>query len=154
MSRPLPKDFVLLQHDLDIAARTIAGEARGEPIEGQIAVAWVIRNRAETVFRAKTARHHYGPMPSLRAICLQPWAFSCWNAEDPNKAVIEGLTLTNQLYLRMLELVARVMAGDAPDPTNGATLYHALKAPPPRWNPAKLRETARIGRHTFYQELA
>ena len=35
-----------IRADMDVAARTVYGEARGEPDEGKIAVAWVIRTRA------------------------------------------------------------------------------------------------------------
>ena len=33
-------------NDLDIMALTVWAEARGEPVDGQRAVAWVLRNRA------------------------------------------------------------------------------------------------------------
>ena len=33
------------EKDRDILARTLWGEARGEGLDGQIAVAWTIRNR-------------------------------------------------------------------------------------------------------------
>lgn len=35
------------ERDIDVLARTIWGEARGEGLAGQIAVGWCIRNRVE-----------------------------------------------------------------------------------------------------------
>lgn len=35
------------ESDIDVLARTIWGEARGEGLGGQIAVGWCIRNRVE-----------------------------------------------------------------------------------------------------------
>lgn len=62
---------------MEICALTIYGEARGEPIHGQIAVGCVIRNRV--IRRKKT----------YVDICLQPLQFSCWNKNDPNRVVLE-----------------------------------------------------------------
>ena len=36
------------EQDWDTLARTIFGEARGESLQGQVGVAWVIRNRADS----------------------------------------------------------------------------------------------------------
>jgi spore germination cell wall hydrolase CwlJ-like protein len=37
--------MAVTERDRDILARTLWGEARGETLAGQIAVAWTIRNR-------------------------------------------------------------------------------------------------------------
>ena len=39
--------MTVTEKDRDILARTLWGEARGEELIGQIAVAWTIRNRVE-----------------------------------------------------------------------------------------------------------
>lgn len=62
--------------DLELLMLTIIGESRGEPIEGQVAVGCVIRNR---VF---TWRKNYGE------ICLAAKQFSCWNEDDPNRSLL------------------------------------------------------------------
>jgi hypothetical protein len=41
----LEKVMAATENDRDILARTLWGEARGESLAGQIAVAWTIRNR-------------------------------------------------------------------------------------------------------------
>lgn len=53
-----------------VVALTLYGEARGEAIEGRIAVANVIRNRAAA------RRPAFGLTP--RDVCLKAWQFSCW----------------------------------------------------------------------------
>jgi hypothetical protein len=60
---PLPDEAIL--------ALTLYGEARGEPIEGIIAVGCVIRNRVNDT--KKRWPNTY------RGVCLQPWQFSALN---------------------------------------------------------------------------
>lgn len=61
----------MIEHDIDILARTIYGEARGEKTAGKKAVACVIMNRykAKKWFSGKT----------IAETCQKPWQFSCWN---------------------------------------------------------------------------
>ncbi|PWK42197.1 hypothetical protein C7534_1054 [Pseudomonas sp. OV226] len=54
------------ENDRDILARTLWGEARGESLAGQIAVAWTIRNR---VFDGKT-KSWWGE--GYASVCLKP----------------------------------------------------------------------------------
>lgn len=63
---------------IELVALTIYGEARGEPVQGQIAVGCVIRNRLSL---SKT----------YRDICLAPKQFSCWNYDDPNRVILEEM---------------------------------------------------------------
>ena len=72
------------EKDRDILARTLWGEARGEGFDGQIAVAWTIRNR---VFDGK-AKSWWGE--GYAEVCLKPWQFSCWNQNDPNYVYLSG----------------------------------------------------------------
>ena len=73
-------------NDLMIMAKTIWGEARGEGRYGQVAVAWVIRNRAER-------GGWFGN--TIREVCLKDQQFSCWNNNDCNKTQIDGLSSTD-----------------------------------------------------------
>src|SRR5206468_12010195 len=61
---------------INYLAATLVGECRGEPIEGIIGVANVIRNRA---FAADS---------TLKEICLAPKQFSCWNEDDFNFGLV------------------------------------------------------------------
>ena len=57
--------------DFDALWLTIWAEARSEPLEGKVAVASVIRNRA----LYGTGRFGIG----YTGVCLKPKQFSCWN---------------------------------------------------------------------------
>ena len=50
-------------------AATVWGEARGEPFEGKVAVAWVIINRSRKP-------GWWGE--DIRSVCSARWQFSCW----------------------------------------------------------------------------
>lgn len=144
MAQPFPATHA----DWEIAGRTLLGEARGEPFEGQIAVAWVIRNRAEKP-------SWWGG--TVSEVCLKPSQFSCWLDGDPNKSVIEAVTPQLATFRRALGIAALVLSGDLPDPVDGATHYFTSIRPnidtswPPVWA-RSLKQTARIGAHVFLRE--
>jgi len=73
--------------DMETMARSIWGEARGECEEGQAAVAWVMRNRAQAarafIARQKRAHPLFGD-GTLVGACRAPRQFSAWNPGDPN----------------------------------------------------------------------
>ena len=129
--------------DLDLMARTIYGEARGEPDEGWSAVAWVIRNRAaKGGWRGDTPAH----------VCLCRAQFSCWNKLDPNRQVIADLTLFHPGYRKALRIVGGVMdAAGVDDPTKGATHYYAGDLSP-QWAAGET-PSAIIGRHKFFNSI-
>lgn len=138
-----------LADDLDITARTVWGEARGESFQGQLAVAWVIANRAAAQIRGKTPRE----------VCLSPWQFSVWNAADPNLKRLASLSMDSEpgllnAYAAAAAALSRVM----PDPTQGATDYYAVARPPgvdvwpPPWA-ADYIPTVRIGGHQFMRRM-
>ncbi|CAG0903292.1 unnamed protein product [Darwinula stevensoni] len=71
------------KREYEIVKKTIYAEARGEPLEGQIWVAWVIRNRAD-------ANRSYWGGSRLDDVCKKPGQFECWNGisdiqPDPNE---------------------------------------------------------------------
>jgi spore germination cell wall hydrolase CwlJ-like protein len=136
--------------ELDTMARTIAGEARGEPLSGQIAVAWVILNRARD-----PGPDWWGD--SITAVCHKPQQFSCWNPRDPNAPRIAALTLDDNVFLKAMAAALLAITREAEDPTGGATHYCTIAPPsahvvwPPRWA-ATMRHTIDIGSHRFYKE--
>ena len=67
--------------EIDTLARTIFGEARGEPIKGQEAVASVVLNRVK-VAQARGGRYWWGH--DIISVCQKPYQFSCWNKSDPS----------------------------------------------------------------------
>lgn len=126
--------------DLDVMARTIWGEARGQDLGGKIGVAWVIKNRADNP-------GWWGK--GVADVCKQPWQFSCWNENDPNRQKLIGVTPQNEMFRDCLMVAAAVLTRNFPDPTHGANHYHA-KGVSPDWAQGE-EPTARIEDHIFYQ---
>lgn len=128
-----------------ILARTIYGEARGEfhlfGPASLMGIAWVVRNR-------NAAQTWYGK--TIDEVCLKPLQFSCWNATDRNKAIIEAVTSDNTLFGLCDKIADWVLAADPfADVTMGSTNYHA-KGILPSWTQGKT-PTVFIGNHVFYK---
>lgn len=110
---------------LEVSARTLAQEARGEPIDGQTAVAWVIKNRLVSGRWGK----------SLATVCLWPYQFSGWRGpQDPNFTYACTLPDDNSVLLFMKDIMQKVLDSNV-DPTSGATHYANLSILPqkPAW---------------------
>lgn len=139
----------MISHDVDILARTIYGEARGEYVSlsgglaAYIAVANVVVNRSLEPLR-------YGG--SIAAVCQKPYQFSCWNQNDPNLDVIEAVERGEDVLFDLaIEVAKHVVKREWPDLTNGSNHYfsNTMNAEP-AWavNQRCLRQ---IGRHRFYK---
>ncbi len=126
----------------DTLARTIYGEARGEPVRGKEAVAAVVMNR---VRRARAAGGSYWWGGSVEEVCRRPWQFSCWNPGDPNRAKLQAVGDDNRVFQSCQRIARRALAGTLGDPTEGATHYHAKSVNPP-WARGKA-PAAEIGNH-------
>lgn len=131
-------------NELDILARTLWGEARGEGAEGMAAVANVVMNR---VARPGWWGHN------VVSVCLCPCQFSCWNPSDPNRAKLEAVTEDDPAFRAALSTAAEALAGTLADRTHGATHYYARGSKAPKWAKAA-DKVAEIGRHDFYRALA
>ena len=133
---------------IEILGLTIIGEARGEPIHGQVAVGCVIRNRLLTSHK----QYH--------DVCLAPKQFSCWNENDPNRVILlelaEKLLAGDKIrdaYLKQCLYVAKGIENwDIMDNTNGAVNYMTsdlFRARTVEW--AKDATNIKIiGHHTFF----
>lgn len=129
--------------EIDVVARTLWGEARGEPERGKEAVCWVIRNRAERGGR-------FGA--TWKEVCLKPYAFSCWNRNDPQREKLLAFKEGSRELVVFRGIAAKIrLLENEDDPTGGADHYHAAYIDPPPWT-AKMTQTASIGRHLFYRE--
>ena len=127
-------------HPDRIAAATMYGEARGEPPEGQAAVAWVIRNRAENP-------RWWGH--DVASVCLKPFQFSCWNRNDPNRPKL--LAVSTDALIPFIRIFKEVQAADpATDPTGGADSYIVTTLKDRTWWARELQPTVVIGHHSFY----
>ena len=131
----------------EVLALTIYGESRGEPIQGQIAVACVIRNRVAR--RNKT----------YEEICLAPKQFSCWNEDDPNLPVLKefgdkmklGEPIDNIFINKAIWVAKGIIQDHILDNTRGADHYltNALYSSGNVQWAKKLTMTRLIGNHTF-----
>lgn len=122
------------------AVLTLWMECRGEPRDGQLAVAEVIRNRMQ---------RHYQSDGTVVGTVLRQYQFSCWNTTDPQR-----------LHAAILDdgdphiVAAREVWHDALNGSNvarGAVLYlnPAVLQKRPEWI-AESRKVATIGHHDFY----
>jgi len=128
--------------NLGTAARTLFQECRGEPLEGQKAVAHVLVNRLKDGRWGK----------SLSEVCLAHNQFSGWRSPDPNFAPSCQLPDEAPALVALSELVQAAMGGEA-DPSCGAVFYYATSIPAPVWS-QHMRVTAQIGHHIFLTDKA
>ena len=123
------------------AVLTIFGEARGEPFEGQVAVANVIRNRT---------RLKYQSDGTIEGTVLHPLAFSLWNTSDPQRIRVcradWGDPALSLAFRAWHESESRLVV---PADT---VLYHRHDMPPHDWNFSLIEKVAQVGAHLFYRE--
>jgi N-acetylmuramoyl-L-alanine amidase len=135
------------ENDVVITAKTIFGEARGESVAGQHAVAWVIRNRA-----AHAHQHRHFGDGSPASACLAKYQFSCWNANDPNSRLLRSMTAGDKRLQPFIAIARAVFASDD-DPTKGATYYYVRSIKTPAWAIGQ-KPVASIGHHLFFANIA
>lgn len=128
--------------DYEVAARTIFGEARGEPTDGQRAVAHVIVNRLKMRIYGDT----------LAQVCLFAHQFSCWSTATFNIANLHSMAgepFDSEYLVDFRGYITDAVAGIGDDPTAGAQFYYEKDIPRPAW--AKdFKLTATIGKHLFF----
>ena len=114
--------------DIQLMARAINGEARGEPYEGQVAVGAVILNRV------KDSRFPN----SISGVIYQPGAFTAVSDGQINAAISEGSTVYK----------AAQDAINGWDPTSGCVYYFNSNTATNKWIWSRpLVKT--IGKHRF-----
>lgn len=126
---------------IDILARTIWGEARGEGEQGMHAVANVIMNRV--------ARPGWWGK-CVASVCQKDRQFSCWNAGDPNREKLLSISDDDSAFLIAQRIAAKAVDGVLSDKTNSATHYHT-RAIMPYWAKAET-PCFELGNHVFYRE--
>lgn len=134
--------------EVDVLARTIWGEARGEGKTGMEAVACVILNR----FAISQDKKSYWWGNTVIEICQKPYQFSCWNKNDPNREKLLAVGQDNPYFATALRIARRALLGLLSDMTDGATHYHAASITP-YWA-RYMEKTTHIGQHIFYTEKA
>lgn len=129
-----------LTSTLECLALTVYHEARGEPLKGQIAVAYVPLNRqqhdkwpdtvCEVVSQAKLTKSAY--------VCQFTWY--CFEDITP---------YDHKAWRQAIRVALMVYNGEVEDPTKGATCFHSVKKPRPNWA-QKYPFLLRIAGHRYY----
>lgn len=126
--RPIP---AIAKADIHCLAKNIYHEARGEPLEGQIAVAQVTLNRV-------ASKHFHS------TVCGVVYAYKqfSWTL-DKSKKVRDHKAWQASVNLATAVLTRSIALPDFP------ALYFHTPQVNPRWNRNK-KVLARIGNHIFY----
>ena len=125
--------------ELKCLSEALYFEARGEQIEGQIAVADVIINRKESKRFPNTICGVVSEGSHKRNACQ----FS-YNCDGKLETITE-----KKIYERILKLSQMLLEPSARFLTSGATFYHS-KLVSPSWS-KKFIKTNEIGNHVFYK---
>lgn len=125
-SANLAKTHNLSENDIRLMANAVYGEARGEPYEGQVAVAAVILNRVKSPSFPDT----------VSGVIFQPGAFT---------AVADG-----QIWLTPNETARKAVidAANGWDPTGGCLYYFNPETATSKWIWTR-PQVKRIGKHIF-----
>lgn len=139
---------MVTDQDLDILARTIYGEARGEyhrqdgGMASLMAIANVVTNRVQQ-------KTWFGK--TIAETCQKPWQFSCWNEGDPNYLILRQPTIADPVFSVCRQVAEGVACKEWPDMTKGADHYHStLMGKLPKWA-VNQEPKIRLGQHLFYR---
>ena len=125
-----------LDENAQCMAIAVYHEARGETLEGQLAVARVIMNRAAS-----------GQYPnSFCGVVKQPWQFSFVN---PRTGVMPGVDQASAAWRKAQGVTRLAMANAVPSLSNDCLWYHADYVAP-SWG-RRLQRAQKIGTHIFYR---
>jgi len=124
-----------LSEEANCMAVAVYHEARGESVEGQLAVARVIMNRAAS-----------GKYPaSWCGVVKQPWQFSFVNARTGH---MPGVDANSAAWRRAQGVTRLAMANVVPSVSTDCLWYHADYVAP-SWG-RRLNRASKIGQHIFY----
>jgi N-acetylmuramoyl-L-alanine amidase len=140
------REHFLALSETELFARCLWGESRGEPIDGMVAVAAVIKNRVN-------GKTWYGV--TLKNVILKPWQFSCFLPGDPN---FERLKVgPSGKIFDQCKVIAELSTNNLlTDNTMSSTHYHvASMKNPPKWAnmPDQMVFKRQIANHKFYEEI-
>lgn len=132
---------------VEVLALTLWGEAADRPVRAMEAVAAVVMTRVRLAAVAGGPAH-LGQ--GVAAVCRAPFQFACWHPGHPRQRALAELPASADLG-PCHRVAARALAGALPDPTGGATHYHAAENLP-RWALGRV-PSAEIGGLVFYRLL-
>lgn len=125
-----------LDEQANCMAVAVYHEARGETLEGQLAVARVIMNRAAS-----------GQYPtSWCGVVKQPWQFSFVN---PHSGYMPGVDEDSAAWRKAQGITRLAMANAVPSVSTDVLWYHATYVAP-SWG-RRLNRATQIGAHIFYR---
>ncbi len=141
----MSKRVKFTEHDVDIMARTLFGEAESQNRLDAQAIAGTIINRII-----------YPNWPDDAAsVCLQPWQYSCWNANDPNRTRIQNAK--GKWFDVCKEIAFLSLKGLNAKTEDGCTHYYATYVKKPRWangkKPADEVKHANGHSHLFFNNI-
>ena len=155
--------------DIDVLARTVFGEARGETLAGQIAVAFTVLHRSRLARGFKEVHgvdHRFFGDGSIASACKAAKQYSCWNEGSPTLKTMADVTMGNASF-QMAHYVATGVVNQAlSDALPNATHYYnpqgVLRIPVwvtgrpaaqgrPAIKPGRFDGT--IGHHRFYSQV-
>ena len=125
-----------LDEEANCMAVAVYHEARGETLEGQLAVARVIMNRAAS-----------GKYPTTWCgVVKQPWQFSFVN---PRSGYMPGVDQDSASWRKALGITRLAMSNAVPSLSTDVLWYHANYVSP-SWG-RRLTKVSQIGAHIFYR---
>ena len=124
-----------------LLALTIFLEARGEPPEGQYAVANVVMNRLAD------KRKRWGK--DLKHVALAPKQFSCFNDARLTPVLLK-MYHEPKAFADAMTIADHVLNDSVADNTFGANHYFADTIEAPTWADSN-KQTCKIGHHLFYR---
>jgi N-acetylmuramoyl-L-alanine amidase len=127
--------------EIECLALAIYFEARGEPGDGQVAVAHVVMNR---LYDARYPKSVCGVVRQGGYAILNRCQFS-FHCDGVPDVPVDSVS-----WQRSIGLAKRIYWGFSQDPTAGALWYHADYVAP-SWG-TRLARGPKIGRHIFYTE--
>jgi hypothetical protein len=121
--------------DVEVMAKTVYGEARGESLEVQAAVAWCIVTRVIAARRLPGQFARWGSVPA--EVCLKRFQFSCWLPGDPNLPMLRDARQGEPVFDRALGIVCLVLSGSIANPCATPSTHYFNTGPglppPPEW---------------------
>lgn len=126
------QSLITMHKDTSCLAQVIYDEARGEPFKGQLAVANVVKNRADSWGRSVcgVVYHKRGRICQFSGMCSK-----------------KAKPVKREFY----ELAYRILNNEFNDVTKGATYFHATYVAPNWARHSEFRKTTKIGKHVFYR---
>jgi N-acetylmuramoyl-L-alanine amidase len=142
----------------ELLALTLRAEVGERSVRAIEALAALVVNRAKLAAEGATACARFAPgaapglaWPLLLArACRAPFLFGCWMPRHKRRAaLLEAARVEDSPLVICRRIAARAASGALPDPTAGATHWHAVECLP-GWALGRV-PTAEIGGLVFYR---